>query len=601
METRMLARTDSRGRALFLLVVMALIAAAIGGRLAWWHVIQHERLAAMAASQLAQSEQIPAERGEIRDSRGVLLAISVQVESVYATPPQVTDPESEAAVLADLLSLPESDLRDRLTSGRAWIWLERRVDKSVSDRIKALDLPGIGLLPETKRVYPTAGAAPGSTLASQVLGYVNVDGTGQYGVEGAENGVLAGTPGRVVAQADVAGRQIADSIVSSSAPKNGADLTLTIDAGLQQLLEQRLYESYAKNLAKGATGIVMDVHTGAILAMATFPDFNGNDYASTSDTSLFDNPAVGHPYEPGSVMKAFTIAAALDAGAITTDTKVLDNNNLRIKGVRIQNADRYNYPYGHGEITAQQVLQLSNNNGAARIGLKLGGEKLYQAFLRYGFGQPTGIDIAGEVGGTVWDPASKNASGDLTTAQNAFGQGLTVTAAQLVAGYAAIANGGTMVTPHVIAGWTDGNGTYHPTRQPQGERIMKPATAHTVVQLLTGAIDGGIAHGAGIDGYAIAGKTGTAQIAGPVKVRDANGNVVTRMEYIDGWIDSSFIGVYPATDPQLVTLILLHRPATWGRYQVVERPETVFHDLAPQILDYLAIPPDRPATQVASR
>ncbi len=596
----MLARTDSRGRALFLLVVMALIATVIGGRLAWWHVAQHDRLAAMAADQLAQREEIPAERGEIRDSRGVLLATSVQVFSIYATPPQVTDKESEAAILANVLSMPATDMLDLFTSGKAWVWLERRVDSKVSDRVRALGLPGIGLLPETRRVYPTAGAAPGSTLASQLLGYVNVDGTGQYGVEGAENALLTGTPGAVVAQEDVAGRQIADSVTSAQAPVNGADLTLTIDAGLQHLLEERMYQSYAKNLAHGATGIIMDVHSGAILAMATFPAYDANQYSAT-DPTLFDNPAVAHPYEPGSVMKAFTIAAALDAGAITTQTTVVDDNNLRLRGVRIQNADRYDWPYGHGKITAQQVLQLSNNNGAARIGLKLGGEKLYQAFRRYGFGQPTGIDIAGEVGGTLWDPASPNASGDLTTAQNAFGQGLTVTAVQLVAGYAAIANGGVMVTPHVIAGWTDANGTYHPTARPEGERIMKQQTASTVVRLLTGAIDGGIAKAASVPGYGIAGKTGTAQIAGPVKVRDASGKLVTRTEYIEGWIDSSFIGVYPASNPQLVTLILLHRPSTWGRYQMVERPEAVFHDLAPQILDYLAIPPDRPTTPVAAR
>jgi cell division protein FtsI (penicillin-binding protein 3) len=595
----MLARTDSRARALFLLVVLAIVAGVIGGRLAWWHVVEHDRLSAMAAEQLAQNQAIPAERGVIRDARGQLLATSIQVFSVYATPPDVTDPESEAEMLAGVLNLSREDLLARLSGGKAWIWLQRRVDPAVSNRIRMLDLPGIGLIPETKRVYPTAGAAPGSTLAAQLVGYVNLDGTGQYGVEGAENRLLAGRAGHIVAEEDVAGRQIADSVQLDVNPVDGADLTLTIDSGVQQLLESQLYDTYLKNHAHGATGIVMNVHTGAILGMASFPTFNGNDYGATNP-ALFDNPAVADPYEPGSVMKAFTLAAAFDAGAITTDTKVLDNNNLTISGVRIQNADRFDHPWGHGKITPQQVLQLSNNNGAARIGLKLGGEKLYQAFRRFGFGQPTGIDLYGEVGGTIWDPASANASGNLTTAQNAFGQGLTVTAAQLVAGYAAIANGGTMVTPHVVAGWTDGSGTYHATPLPNGERVMRPETSATVMRLLLGAIDGGIAHGASVPGYSIAGKTGTAEIAGPVKVRDANGNIVTRMQYKAGWIDSSFIGVYPASDPQLVTLILIHRPATWGRYLVVQRPENVFHQLAPKILDYLGIPPDRRATTVAA-
>jgi cell division protein FtsI (penicillin-binding protein 3) len=596
----MLARTDSRARAFVLLLLLSLIATVIGGRLAFWHVLQHDRLSAMAADQLAQNQEIPAERGVILDARGQLLATSVQVYSVYATPPQVSDPEVEANVLAGLLQLPKADLVSKLSSAKAWLWLRRRIDPLTSDTIRALALPGIGLLPETQRVYPTAGAAPGSTLAAQLIGYVNVNGTGQYGVEGSQNNLLTGTPGHVVAEEDIAGRQIADSVQIAEQPVNGADLKLTIDSGVQHILEAQLYDAYSRNHARGATGIVMDVHTGAILAMATFPTYDANRYSSV-DPTLYDNPAVARPYEPGSVMKAFTIAAALDAGAITTSTKVVDGNNLTIAGVRIQNADRFDHPWGHGPITAQQVLQLSNNNGAAKIGLKLGGERLYQAFRRFGFGQPTGIDIAGEVAGTVWDPSSPNASGNLTTAQNAFGQGLTVTAVQLVAGYAAIANGGTMVTPHVVAGWTDASSTYHAAPVQRGERVMRPETSATVMKLLLGAIDGGIANGASVPGYSIAGKTGTAEIAGPVKVRDASGKVVTRNQYIPGWIDSSFIGVYPASRPQLVTLILLHRPATWGRYLMVQRPEIAFHLLAPQILDYLAIPPDRRIAPVASR
>ena len=596
----MLARTDSRARALVLLVLLSVMATAIGGRLAFWHVVEHDRLTAMAADQLAQVQEIPAQRGVILDARGQLLATSVQVFSVYATPPQVGNPEAEATILAGLLQMPKATLLSRLSGGKAWVWLRRRVEPVVSDTLRALALPGIGLLPETRRVYPTAGASPGSTLAAQLIGYVNVNGTGQYGVEGAQNQLLAGTPGHVVAEEDIAGRQIADSVQVAEQPINGAALRLTIDSGVQHILESQLYDAYTRNHAQGATGIVMDVRTGAILGLATFPSYDANSYA-TANQALYDNPAVARPYEPGSVMKAFTIAAALDAGAITTSTRVVDNNNLTIAGVRIQNADRFEHPWGHGAITAQQVLQLSNNNGAAKIGLKLGGEKLYQAFRRFGFGQPTGIDVAGEVGGTVWDPSSPNATGDLTTAQNAFGQGLTVTAVQLVAGYAAIANGGTMVTPHVVAGWTDNAGSYHPTQIKSGERVMRPETSATVMKLLLGAIDGGIAKGASVPGYSIAGKTGTAEIAGPVKVRDASGKIVTRNQYIAGWIDSSFIGVYPASHPQLVTLILLHRPATWGRYQMVQRPEAVFHLLAPQILDYLAIPPDRRTAPVAAR
>lgn len=608
----MLARTDSRVRALVLLVLVALVASAIGLRLAWWQVAQHDWLATMALNQLAQQQTIPAERGEIRDANGVLLATSVELQSVFATPSTYHTRDEAASVAAQvgpILGMDKADLTERLASGEPWMWLKRRVDPWIADRIRTLDLPGIGMLPETKRVYPVSGASPNTTIAAQVLGFVNVDGDGKAGLEYTENSLLAGQPGSVTAQEDVAGRRIADSVFQLKDPTNGANVRLTIDSGLQHLLEARLWDTYQRNHAKGVTGIVMDVHTGAIKAMASFPSFDANDYAHT-DPALFTNPAVSRQYEPGSVMKAFTISAALDAGAITINDTFKDDNNLRIGKVRIQNADRYQHPWGHGEITPGQVLKLSNNVGAAKIGLKLGGQRLYQAFKRFGFGAPTGIEIAGEAKGVVWDPSGPRGSGDLTTAQNAFGQGLSVTAVQLVAGYAAIANGGTLVTPHVVAGWTDAAGVEHDAKIAPGERIMREETAHTVLGLLIGAVDDGVANLAQVPGYSIAGKTGTAEVAGPVEKRvpdgiDAKGKqkyrTVTRYEYIHGWIDSSFIGIMPASDPQLVTLILIHRPDTWGQYVVAERPDQVFHKLAPQIFDYLAIPPDRPTGPVAER
>jgi cell division protein FtsI/penicillin-binding protein 2 len=608
----MLARTDSRARALFLLLVAAVVAGGIGTRLAWWQVVERDRLAGMALAQLDQTESIPAARGDIIDASGELLATTVELQSIFATPPSVDDPASTAALLAPLLGWDVHDLQDTLASNDAWVWLKRRVDLHTSDQVRALHLPGIGLLPEAKRVYPVQGVAPDTTLASQVLGFVNVDGIGQYGIESSDNALLAGLPGSVTALHDVAGRQIADSVFQLKAPVDGADLKLTIDAGLQHLLESAMWETYRRNYAKGVTGVVMDVNTGAVLALATFPSYDANGYAKL-DPALFTNPAVSRQYEPGSVMKAFTIAAALDAGAITTRDRFRDDNNLRLAGVRIQNADRYWYPNGHGRITAGDVLKLSNNVGAAKIGLTLGGQGLYQALRRFGFGEPTGIEIAGEAAGTVWNPDGPNGSGQLTTAQNSFGQGLSVTAMQLVAGYAAIGNGGRLVTPHVVAGWTTPDGTYHPTEQTEPERVMRQETANTVLHLLTDAVDFGIAQPASIPGYSVAGKTGTAQIAGPITERvrtgtDAKGKPifkkVTHYGYIRNWIDSSFISLLPASKPKIATLILIHRPAVWGLYQMAQRPDDLFRSLAPDILSYLAIPPDRkqpPDGQVARR
>ena len=596
----MLARTDSRARALVLLVCATLVAGGVGARLVWWQAIEQGRLQTMALQQLAQVQQIPAQRGEIRDANGDLLATSVQVQSVFVTPPEVKDPESSAALLANVLNMPLDVVRAKLTSRSPWLWIKRRIDDQTAQRVRALRLPGIGMLPEPQRTYPVAGVGGGTTMAAQVLGYVDVNGAGRYGVEQSEDALLAGQPGLVDAQKDVTGRRIADSVAQLRSPVNGASLRLTIDAGVQHLLEAAMLETFKRNRAEGVTGLVMNVRTGAIVAMASFPSFDSNQYSST-DPQRFANPAVSRQYEPGSVMKAFTVSAALDAGAITTSQTFLDNNNLQIGDVRIQNADRYWFPWGHGPINAAKVLQLSNNVGAAKIGLTLGGQKLYEAFRRFGFGSRTGIELAGEAAGQVWDPSSPNASGDLTTAQNSFGQGLSVTAVQLAAGYAAIANGGTMVTPHVVAGWTLPDGSYHPNDLKPGERIMRESTARTVMGLLTDSVDKGIANGGSIPGYSIGGKTGTAEIAGPMQVKGADGKVTTVYGYVPRWIDSSFIGVMPASNPQLVTLILIHKPAVWGLYQMAERPEAVFRKLAPQVLDYLAIPPDRPGSQVAAR
>jgi cell division protein FtsI/penicillin-binding protein 2 len=594
----MLARTDSRARALVLLITIALVAGAIGYRLVWWQALARDDLARMALAQFTQQQELPAERGEITDGNGQLLATSVELQSIFATPPSIADEDlaETAALLAAVLDLPTAEVRQRLRSDRAFVWIERRVSPQDAERVRELDLRGIGMLPETKRVYPVSGVADDTTLASQLLGYVDVDGIGRYGVEAAENQLLAGRPGQVVAEADVVGRQIADSMYALTEPVDGADLRLTIDAGVQNLLEQALHETFVANRAKGVTGLILNAETGAMVAMASYPTYDANHYART-DAELFANPAIARQYEPGSVMKAFTIAAALEAGAITTRDKFKDDNNLNVRGIRIQNADRYDYPSGHGPLTAAEVLALSNNVGAAKIGLEVGEQGLYDAFRRFGFGSQTGIDLAGEATGMVWHP--DRASGELTTAQNAFGQGLSLTAVQLASGYAAFANGGMLVTPHVVAGWTDAAGVYHDAQQPPPERVMRQETAETVRDLLVGAIDDGIARGASLDGYTVAGKTGTAQIAGPVNKKKPGGGTVERWQYIDGWVDSSFIGFLPNADPPLVTLILLHRPFVGSNYYMAERPEAVYARLMPEVLDYLAMRPDRPADAVA--
>ncbi|MGH2463093.1 MAG: peptidoglycan D,D-transpeptidase FtsI family protein [Candidatus Limnocylindria bacterium] len=602
----MLARTDSRIRAVAMLMVAALVAGLIAYRLVWWQVIDRERLADMGLAQLAHAQQIPATRGAIFDRHGLILATSIAADSVFATPPTIEDPERAALLLSAILGMEADELASILAGDAAWTWLSRRVDVETATRVRALDLPGIGLVAESRRVYTMAGAAPGTSLAAQVLGFVNVDGIGQYGVEAAEDALLGGTPGSVVAQEDVAGRLIAGSVHELEAPVDGVDLTLTIDAGLQHILEEQMFDTFTRNRARGVTGLVMDVNTGAILGLASYPTFDANQYPVT-DPILFGNPAVSRQYEPGSVLKAITVAAALDAGAITPSDLFLDDNDLHIYDAVIHNADRTWYPSGHGLLTPAQILALSNNVGAATIGLTLGGDGLYDALIRFGFGSPTGVELSGEAAGVVLHPDAEGASKELTTAQNAFGQGMSLTVLQLAAAYAALANGGRLVTPHVVAGWTDANGAFQPRELPAPAQVIKPETSATILEMLTGAIDNGIANGASVAGYSIAGKTGTAEVAGPVNVRvrtgwDANGQPIyidtTRQAYIEGWIDSSFVGISPASDPRFVTIILIHRPVV-SPSGIGEAPERAFAQLAPLVFDYFGIPPDRTPPAVA--
>jgi stage V sporulation protein D (sporulation-specific penicillin-binding protein) len=603
----MLARTDSRIRAVVMLIVASLIVGLVGYRLVWWQVIDRERLADMGLAQVAHAQQIPATRGAILDRQGHILATSIAAESVFATPPSVEDPERAALLLAGILGMPAEELEKTLSSDAAWTWLQRRIDVETATRVRALNLPGIGLVAESRRVYTMGGAAEGTSLAAQVLGFVNVDGIGQYGVEAAEDVILGGTPGSVVAQQDVAGRLIAGSVHELEAPVEGADLTMTLDAGLQHILEGQMLDTFTRNRAQGVTGLVMDVDTGAILGLASYPTFDANQYPVT-DPALFGNPAVSRQYEPGSVLKAVTVAAALDAGAITPSDLFHDDNDLHIYDAVIHNADRQWYPQGHGLLTPAQVLALSNNVGAATIGLTLGGQELYDALVRFGFGAPTGVELSGEAAGVVLHPDAEGASKELTTAQNAFGQGITVTVVQLAAAYAALANGGRLVTPHVIAGWTDEDGTFQPRELPAPSQVIAPETSDTILDMLVGAIDDGIASGAAVAGYSIAGKTGTAEIAGPVNVRvqtgwDSNGEPIyvdtTQQAYIEGWIDSSFVGIAPASDPRFVMIILIHRPVV-GTGGIGERPEDAFAQLAPLVFDYFGIPPDRPLPGVAA-
>ncbi len=450
-------RTDSRVRLLALLCVFLVGALALGARSAYWQVVDHERLVTEAADQTTVTIETPSQRGDIFDRTGtIVLATTVQRDRLVAAPDQLTPDQRRATVteLAQLLELDDAAaiaLRDKLNSKSRYLIIQHGIERQLADRIQAaIDngrVFGLSLEPEPERVYPQPGGGPGTTLAAHLLGFVNRDGVGQYGVEQQYQAALGGSPRVVVAQRDATGRPILESADVTSAGQSGTDLRLTIDAGLQLRVEQELLAAWIADKAKRVSAIVMDPYTGEVYAMASYPSFDANDYKAiaATDPSRFIDPLVASVYEPGSVFKMMTATAALEAGTVTPSTMIKDIGTLRLDGGRtkIDDADRK----GMGWMTFQDGVAYSRNVVAAKVALGLGpstrasASKLYDTWLRLGYGKPTGIDVAGEVPGIVRDPAITPWR-EIDLANGAFGQGVAVTPIQLASAYATLMNGG---------------------------------------------------------------------------------------------------------------------------------------------------------------
>lgn len=519
-----MGRTDSRRRALVLLVAFATIGTALLGRLAWWQVAEHDRLATEAFRQTSIREITPSARGNIYDRTGVVvLATTIERQRLVSTPSQI-DPTDRAAVagkLVAILGLSGADaqqLTDRETSSRQYVILAHGLDTTVSSRIAAgidtQELKAIALEPEPVRVYPQSGGAPSTTLAAKLIGFVNSDGVGQYGVEQYYQDELGGRPRIVQAQHDVASRVIPDSSVVTDPGTPGQDLRLTIDAGLQLNVEQEILAAWAADKAKSVSAVVMNPYTGEVLAEASYPSYDANDYSAiaASNPARFIDPVVSSVYEPGSVFKMFTSVAALERGEVTTKTKLKDTGILRLDGGRthVNDADHR----AMGWMSFEDAIAYSRNVVAAKVALGLdrttaaSAAILHSTWLRFGFGKPTGIDLAGEVGGLVSDPATKPWS-QIDVANGSFGQGVAVTPMQLATAYAAMMNGGHLIQPHVV----ESVGVSARAMPARGD-VISPALSTTLVGMMNHVVstvpfyrDRTL-----ISGFEVGGKTGTAQI-----------------------------------------------------------------------------------------
>jgi cell division protein FtsI/penicillin-binding protein 2 len=564
-DVTMLGRTDSRRRLLVVLVVFLVVGASILSRLVWWQVVQHDSLAAKAERQTTVQFEEPVRRGTIYDRTGtVVLATTVQRYLVAAAPDQLTPSQRRdvGTALSGILSLdPDaaSALSDKVETTKPYVIVAHGLDEATADRIRAAaaagTLPGVSLEPEPVRVYPQAGGAAGTTLAAQLLGFVNRDGQGQYGVEEHYQDVLAGTPRTLLADRDVVGQPITDTAQIISPGVAGSDIRLTIDTDLQLALEQELLAAYTADKAKDVSAVVIDPKDGAILAEASYPSYDANDYrvVAARDPGLFVDPVISDVWEPGSVFKMLTAMAGLEQKTITLSTRILDSGSLSLDhGTgRIYDADRH----AMGYMEARDIVAYSRNVGAAKIALGLGrttaksASILAAAWVRLGFGRPTGIDVAGEASGLVRDPALKHWS-QVDVANGSFGQGVAVTQLQLATAYAAMVNGGRLVTPHVVLGIGDRD-------VDPGDRgqVMSPQTSQTLTGLMRHVVhtvpwyrDKTL-----VRGYDIGGKTGTAQIWDPTLNHGRGGWKPNRYNH-------SFVGFIGRGGPELIIAVTIHEP-----------------------------------------
>ena len=601
----MLGRTDSRRRLLFLLTIFVIGSLALIARTAYWQVWRGDELMAKATAQTTIRVEVPSRRGDIYDRTGtVLLATTVDRDRLAAAADQMSPDQrrSTAAVLIKLLELDEAgaaSLRERLATEKPYVIIARGIEPAVSERIRMAiadeRIVHVGLESEPERVYPQEGGGPESTLAAHLVGFVNRENAGQYGVEQAYQDTIAGAPRVMVSQRDVSGRAMPETAIVEQPGTIGEDLRLTIDAGLQLAVEQELLAAWIADGAKSASAVVMDPYTGEIYAQATYPSYDANDYRSIAsvDPRRFIDPVVSNVYEPGSVFKMMTAVTALETGKFTRTTRIRDVGTLRLDGGRskIDNADHL----GMGSITFEDGIAYSRNVVAAKVALKLGDTTaesatlLYDTWRKLGYGQKTGIDVAGEASGSAYvrDPAV-DPWAQIDLANGSFGQGVAVTPIQLATAYAALVNGGTLVQPHVV----QGIGATDVSMTPRG-RVVEPKISRALISLMDHVVDEVPFYRDRtlVPGYHVGGKTGTAQIWDTKKGR-----------WKDNLFNYSFIGYIgrQADVPDLVVAVRIEegtpRQPRRGHLEMPVMSFELFRRIATDAITTPDLLRDRPST-----
>jgi cell division protein FtsI (penicillin-binding protein 3) len=561
----------ARIRIIMIGTVFGLLFLNVAGRAFYLQILQHENLVKKADRQHLHRVDLTTGRGSILDCNGTTLAESIHMDSCYAEPRNIKDVDGTAGVLAPILGIPKHELVAKLSLNRSFTWIQRWLSPEVATRVRNMRLPGIGFAPESKRFYPNM------EIAAHVVGFTGYDPNGLEGIELKYDSTILGNSGYMIMERDALGRNIAitNTVIKDSSP--GKSVVLTLDKTIQFIAEKELAKAVTESNAKGGMVLVMESDTGKVLAMANYPTFNPNAYSRYSLAQL-RNQVVTDSFEPGSTFKVFAIAAAIDSGSIrSSDLFNCENGTYRI-------ADRIIHDdHPHSRLTVSEIIKYSSNIGAAKIAFRIGEDKLSSYLRNFGFGSRTGIDLPGESPGNL----KRNWYGvDLATIS--FGQGVSLSAVQLVSALSAIANGGNLMRPYLVEQILDESGKVTQRFEPQVvRRVISPETAHKITKMMeTVTGEGGTGMNAALDGYRVAGKTGTAQKVDPV----------TRT-YSPSKRIGSFVGFIPADKPKLTIAVIIDEPQGIKYGGVVAAP--AFRGIAQNTLAYLKIQPNVPTTATA--
>jgi cell division protein FtsI (penicillin-binding protein 3) len=547
--------------------VFALVFAAVFARAAWLQGVRGGALDALAADQHRETVAVPARRGTIYDRLGRALAIGELATTVYANPKQIRDPEEVANRVATALDLDADDLVPLLADrSKGFVYLKRKADSEQAELLEEQNIVGLGFIREERRSYPQRA------IGSEVVGYAGLDNNGLAGLELELDDVLAGSPGTRSVVRDPFGRAL--RVVETKPVANGRDVYLTLDETLQGQVERILADTREQWAAQAATAIVLDPKSGDVLAMAVSPGFNANRYPEVSRERQ-RNRAVTDTYEPGSTFKVVTLGGVLESGMVTPTTKYTLKPSIRISDRVIHDAE----PRPTTTMTVAEILSKSSNVGTITLALGLGPDGLNNWIDRFGFGRRTGIDFPGESKGIVLPTSEWSGS---TIGNVPIGQGIAVTPIQMASVYAALANGGVAVEPHLVDR-VEGQAS----EEPKQRRLVSRKTADQLTAMLRAVVREGSGTAAQVAGYSVAGKTGTAAKPDPVL-----GGYSTS-KYV-----SSFVGFVPSTRPRLCILVTVDEPrgAIWGG--AVAAP--AFSRIASFALQYLEVPPDQPAGGAAA-